>query len=248
MTARDRLVILIVVVAAAVVGSWLMVIQPQRDRAAKLGDDVSAAQTQLAGARSKLAQARVAQKSAQNESAQLAQLGQAVPTDDEVPSLIYELQSAASGARIDFRGLQTVAAASSSTPATAAQTASLPPNVTVSTNGFPTEQFTFTFGGTYFQLAKFIDRVQRFVTVKGDRVSVSGRLLALNSIGLAASPDGFPQITATISATTYLMPASPTATGGATPTAPSATTSSPTASTSGASPAPASAAVATPIR
>src|SRR5205085_3692366 len=118
----------------------------------------------------------------------------------------------------------------------------------VGTNGFPTEQFTFTFQGTYLQLTKFIDHVQKFVTVKGDRVSVSGRLLALNSINLAAASSGFPNITATISASTYLMASTHQATSGATPTPPPANSSSPTASTSGSAPSAAAPAVATPIR
>ncbi len=40
-----------------------------------------------------------------------------------------------------------------------------------------------------------------------NRVSVSGRLITLNAVNLAAGAAGFPQITATISATTYLVPA-----------------------------------------
>ena len=55
MRARDRLVILVVVVVAAVVGAWLMVIQPKRDQAAKLGSQVSAAQSQLNSARADVA-------------------------------------------------------------------------------------------------------------------------------------------------------------------------------------------------
>jgi type II secretory pathway pseudopilin PulG len=248
MTARDRIVIVIVLVAAAIVGSWLMAIQPKRDRAAKLGDEVTAVQSQLDAARAKLAQARLAQNAYQAESAQLARLGQAVPPDDQVPSLIYQLQSAANGARIDFRGLQTTASSSASASPSAATT-STSLSAGAGSNGFPTEQFTFTFTGTYIQLSKFINHVQHFVTVNGNTVSVSGRLLALQSISLAASSSGFPKITATISASTYLMASSQSPTGGSTPTSPSTTSSSsPTASTKSSSSSAASAAVATPIR
>lgn len=255
MTARDRIVVVIVLVAAAVVGVWLMVIQPARDRDAKLGDQVSAIQSQVDTARSQLLQARLAQGSYQSDFAQLARLGEAVPGDDEVPSLIYELQSAATGARVDFRGLSASTSSVSATPTaptatpttTGTQPAALPPYVSIGANGFPSEQFTFTFTGTYFQLAKFLDRVQGFVTVKGTRVSVRGRLISVTSISLAASSRGFPQILATITANTYLMP-STTATstpGAATGTTPgsTATASAPSSGSSTAAPA-----VATPVK
>ena len=249
MTARDRIVIVIVLVAAAVVGSWLLVIQPKRDQAARLGTQLANLQSQLDSAQAKLNQARSAQNAFQNESAQLAALGEAVPAGADIPSLIYQLQNAADGARVDFRGLQTSALGSTSAggPAAAAQSTNLPPNVTVGANGFPTQAFTFTFTGTYFQLAKFIDHVQHFVSVKGEQVNVRGRLLALNSISLAAGPTGFPKITATISANAYLMPTSQTPATG-TPTTPSTTSSTPTASAPSSSSSPASPAVATPIR
>jgi type II secretory pathway pseudopilin PulG len=245
MTARDRIVIVIVIVVAAIVGSWLMVIQPKRDRAAKLGAQVTSARSQLDAARAELAQARLAQSAYRAASAQLARLGEAVPPDEQVPSLIYQLQSAANGARIDFRGLQTAASSSSTASSSSASQSS---SVSAGSNGFPTQQFTFTFIGTYTQLSRFINHVQHFVTVKGEKVSVRGRLLALQSISLAAAPSGFPNVTATISASAYVMPSSQSPTSSTTPSTPSTTTSSPTASTNSSPASAAPAAVATPIR
>ncbi len=55
MTARDRTVLVVVITLALVVGSWLLVIQPKRSQASKLGTQVSAAQSQLSAARSQVA-------------------------------------------------------------------------------------------------------------------------------------------------------------------------------------------------
>jgi hypothetical protein len=52
------------------------------------------------------------------------------------------------------------------------------------------------------------------------QVNVSGRLMTLNAISLGAGPKGFPQITASISATTYLVPAAQGLLNGATPSGP----------------------------
>lgn len=257
MTARDRLVIIVVLVLVAIAASWVFVIQPKRDEASKLAAQVASAQQQVDGARSLVAQQEHARAMYKAETAELARLGEAVPADDDVPSLIYQLQHAANGARIDFLGVAlsqsgtTTAAGAASTGATSSS--ALPPGVTVGTNGLPSEQFTFTFHGTYFQLTRFFNAVQRFVRVNDQSVFVSGRLLSLDAIDLVAARSGFPQISATISATTYLSSATG-ATPGSTsspstassPSTGKASASSPSSASASASSGPVHAAVATP--
>ncbi len=267
MTTRDRTVIAIVCALVAVVGGWLLVIQPKRDQASKLGTEITAAQTQLATARAQVIAGEAARSSFSSNYTQLVRLGEAVPQDDNVPSLIYQLQGAASGARVDFRSLQltpgspsgpapaptsgssatSTAGAAASTAGAAASTAALPPGVTVGPAGFPTELFTFIFKGNFFHLADFLKHVEHFVVATNNHISVSGRLMSLNAISFGpATPEGFPHIQATISATTYLVPASQGLTAGATPLGPSASPSGQAVSTTAASSSAAPAAVATP--
>ena len=254
MTARDRMVIVIVICLAAIVGSWLMVIQPKRSEASRLGNQVKAAQSKLDSARSQLAADQAARHSFASSYATLVKLGAAVPADDNVPSLIYQLQAAANTSQVDFRDLSLDSGGSSApapaTPAAATQaaTAALPPGASVGSAGFPTEPFTFTFRGNFFHLADFLGRVERFVVANNKGVAVSGRLMALNAISLGAGPKGFPQITASIAATTYLIPASQGLAAGASPAGPGGTTPQ-TVSNGGSSTAtPAAAAVATPVK
>jgi type II secretory pathway pseudopilin PulG len=234
MTARDRLVVAIVAVVAATAAAWFLVIQPKRDQASKLGAQVTAAQQQLDSARATVASAQSARSSFAANYSAVARLGEAVPTDDNVPSLIVQLQNAASRARVDFRALQLVpgaggvaapaaTATGKTTPgaaATQAVTATLPPGAAVGPAGFPTMPFTFTFRGNFFHLADFFAELQRFVSASNKHVSVSGRLMTLNAISLGPAQQGFPQITALISATTYLLPQSQGLTNGATPAGP----------------------------
>jgi hypothetical protein len=124
----------------------------------------------------------------------------------------------------------------------------LPPGVSVVAAGFPAEQFTFTFAGSFFRLADFFDRLQGFVVAKGNQVSISGRLMTLNSVSLAPGVGGFPSITASVSATTYLEPATQGLLIGATPGGPAATSTVQPASTSKSSTTPPVAAVASPTR
>jgi type II secretory pathway pseudopilin PulG len=276
MTRRDRTVIAIVLVVGAIVGGWLLVIQPKRSEASKLGGQVSAAQAQLDQARAQVAQGQAARSSYARDYTELARLGEAVPPDDNVPSLIYQVQHAASGAGVDFRQLllqpaaggaapvpaptpaasATSAASTSSststtsttsavTPAPAAAVpsasaiAALPPGAAIGPAGFPVEPFSFTFQGSFFHLANFFERLQRFVVATDKRLSVSGRLMTLNAFSFSPGPQGFPQISASVSATTYLVPAAQGLTNGATPSGPSSTpTGQSVSSSSGVSPTP----------
>lgn len=244
MTRRDRLVIVAVAIVAAIAASWFFLISPKRDQASKLGAKVSAAQQQLDTARSELAQNAAASKQYATNYAALARLGQAVPATDQVPSLIFELQSAADGARVDFQGLQngsnsTGGASTAPTPAT--------PGATAGTAAPDT--FSFTFSGSYFQLANFFDRLQRFVVSNGNGVVVHGRLITLNTVNLTPASGGFPQINAMITATTYTEPAPQVSSAGAASSPATAPGGAQAASTTSPSTTPApTAAISSPIR
>jgi hypothetical protein len=258
-SARDRIVIVVVLVVGALAASWMMLIQPKRKQAASLATQVAAAQSQLDTVRSQLAQGQAARNRFGAAYAQMVRLGEAVPADDNVPSLIYELQHAAGDAHVDFRSLQVNSSAASAAPApgtpgtagasgaAAKATAPLPPGVTVGPAGFPAEQFTFTFQGNFFRLSDFFNRVQQFVSTDHNQILVRGRLMTLNSINLSAAPQGFPQIAASVSATAYMLPASQGLVAGATPMGPaSGGSATPPASAGSSSSTPTAAAAVTP--
>lgn len=250
MTGRDRIVVIVVGVVAAIAACWMFVISPKRDQAAKLQGQIQKLQSSLTSAQSEVAQGEAARALFRTSYSTMVRLGEAVPTDDNVPSLIYQIQSAASKAGVGFQGLTLnptsgSAAAATPPPAPAGPTGAtgpvgasattvLPPGAGVGPAGFPIEPFTFTFQGSFFHLADFFGRLERFVVANNRRVSVSGRLLSLDAINLSPGAGGFPQIAATVSATTYLLPSSEGLLAGATPSGPAPTTQQ--VSTSGSSP------------
>ncbi len=240
MSARDRIVLVVICAVAAIVAPWVLLIQPKRDQASKLQSQVNAKQSQLNAARAQLAQGNAARAAFASSYASLVRLGEAVPTDDNTPSLIYQLQGAAKSTHVDFDSLTFNAGSGSGSgaPASATSTQSastLPPGATIGSAGFPVEPFTFTFQGNFFHLANFLGRLQRFVVAGNKRLSVSGRLMTLDAITLGPATSGFPQMTATISATTYLLPASQGLLNGATPAGPAAASNTQTVSTSSSS-------------
>ena len=77
--------------------------------------------------------------------------------------------------------------------------------------------FSFGFKGSFFELGKFFNRLDRFVAVRNNSLDVTGRLLLLNSITLTPDAEkGFPMLSADVSANAYLLPATEGLTAGAT--------------------------------
>jgi hypothetical protein len=114
-------------------------------------------------------------------------------------------------------------------PSTAAAGATAGPGA-----GIQEMTLSLVFDGRYADLERFLRRVNGFATIKGQTIRVSGRLLSIDGISLAAAPAGFPQIRASINATAYIAPADlPAAGGGA------VGSSAPAAGATAAAPAPA---------
>jgi hypothetical protein len=261
MTSRDRTLLLVLLGAGLLVGFWFGVLAPKRSELTKLSTDVQSEQKQLDQAKSTVAQSRAAKARYETDYETVARLGKAVPVDDDVPSLVYQLEDAADGAKIDFRSIKLSAGAAPSAaakpaapaaapagkdagsgtaagtaPATTAAAATLPPGASVGPAGFPTMPFSFTFDGSFFSMERFLRNVQQFIRLDGEDVRVRGRLLAIDGISLSASSQGFPRVKASIAATAYLVPADQGLTGGATPQGPAATTTAAAPAAAGATP------------
>ncbi len=234
MTGRDRTLIAVVAAALVVAAAWFLVLAPQRDQASQLSDQIAAQRQQLAQAESDLAAGLAAKRTYGRDYTTVAQLGAAVPDDDDVPSLLLQVQGAAQATHVDFRDLQLAPSSGGAAPppppptgaagATASQTttATLPPGASVGTAGFPTMPFSFTFTGDFFDLSDFIGRLERFLVVRNRSVAVSGRFMTIDGIALSAAPQGFPKVEASVAATTYLLPATQGLTDGASPSGPAA--------------------------
>src|SRR3989442_11439347 len=125
MTARDRLVVMLIAVLAVLGAAWLTVVSPERKRAGTLQNEVNAATSQLAAAESQLASARSAQARYSAAYASIVRLGKAVPAGREVPSLVYQLAQASQQKRVDLASIAHGSGASSgagASPPSAGQT------------------------------------------------------------------------------------------------------------------------------
>jgi Type II secretion system (T2SS), protein M len=233
MTGRDRIVLIVVVALALLAVGWIAVVSPERKQAAKLQGEISSAQTQLASAESQLSDAKSAQARYSAEYAAIVRLGKAVPPGREVPSLLYELAQASGNKHVELASIVSGAAGAASSASGGASAAS--PVV-----GFTQMPFTFVFNGTYNDLYSLFKQLDHSaVRTASGRVSVSGRLLTIQSLKLAPlSASGEPgakngdnqMLSGTISATAYVLPQSQSLTGGASASAPAGAPVAPTSS------------------
>jgi hypothetical protein len=235
-TSRDRIILLVLAVGGILAGFWFGLLAPKREEAKTLSAQLASEQQRLDRAEASSADAQRARDSYVADYAAFARLGKAVPTEDAVPSLVYQLESVSRGARIDFQSITSGGGDASSATSTPSSTSSTTPSTPTpatgaaaggATAGVAPMPFSFTFTGSFFDMEHLLDRVHRFVTARNGKVKVHGRLLSINDIALTAAPTGFPKVQATISASAYQAPAAQAAApGGATP-APGATTPAP---------------------
>jgi Tfp pilus assembly protein PilO len=116
-------------------------------------------------------------------------------------------------------------AASTLVPATESDAASLPIGAVVGGAGLPTMPYDLTLTGGFFDVAGFIGGVDDLVTPNGaSQISADGRLMTVDGFALNLLTTGSnPKLTADVSVTTYVAPATQGLTAGASPTGPAPT-------------------------
>lgn len=242
MSAQTRNVVGVAAIVAVLAGFWFLVLAPKRAQISAAGDRIAQAESRRDAALAAAAQAEQARAHYVRDYETVARLGKAVPADDDIASLVYQLESIARANKIDFRSLKLTASASATPPATPANAAAAgatdkkdgaadpaapattaappvvaqpPPGTVVGSAGLLTVPFTLAFDGDYLKLQRVLQAINGLAKRDGQKISVKGRLLTLDGFALAASPDGFPKLKATVSATAYLVPAADA--GAATP-------------------------------
>lgn len=234
MTPRDRKILVVLGLVAVLAAFWGLALAPRRAESQKLSAEVAQARQTRDDA---LASARVAlnvQRGHSSDQAIIARLGEAVPGDDNTASLVYQIEAAADRAHVNFRSVHiegsgaaappaapaaapaptTSTTTSTTTPAgagtlspTQAAAAPLPPGAMVGPAGFFKLPLVLSFEGNIFGLERFLRTVYNFTAIKGTKISVRGRLLAVDGISLTAAPSGFPRITASLTVSAFIAPA-----------------------------------------
>jgi hypothetical protein len=233
MTTRDRTVLIVLGLIAVLGAVWVLLVSPERKKASALDGQVASAQQQLSSAEGSLAAARTAEAQYPAAYASIASLGKAVPTSAEVPSLIYELERASNNKKVEFASITATATSGSASPSGAAGSAAGTSTGTASTAaaqataaGFSQMPFTVVFNGSFFDLEHLFGTLDGFARRgSSGTLRVNGRLLTIQSVKLAplgsgstspgaSGPAAATQLTGTIAATAYVLPAQGTPAAG----------------------------------
>lgn len=250
-----------VVIFALALLFWTQLLSPKREEAAKLGDQIETVEASLASHRAELETAEAARRRFPVQYRRLIVLGTAVPGGDETASLLVQVNDLADRSGVKFNDLELSSEGGSESgeeasvprsspggePVSATEVAAslLPLGASIGPAGLAVMPYTLSFEGDFFQVADFIEELDKMVKTQNEKVLVNGRLVTVDGFTLApegegegsgSSSGGSPTLTATFETTTYLTPPSQGETAGATPAGPAESTATPTAATTGGAP------------
>lgn len=215
MTRSTKILIAVAAIALSSFAFYFLMLAPKRDQVAKLDKDIAGKQAEVAQSQAMLSSYEAAKASYKTNYATLARLGKAVPADDDVRSLLVQIEATAEHTGVDFTqlelgsslaGAQSEATATDPTQATSGELAPTPGAIPVAGGALSAMPFNFSFSGGFFDLSTFFAKLEHFVTVNNQRIDATGRLLRLESVSISPSSAGFPDMTASIGAAAYIVP------------------------------------------
>ena len=258
MSKRDTYILTGVALFAIVAAYWLLALSPKRQEAAKLDKDIAEAHQQLDQAKQEKVQFAKDQLKFPHMYASLGRLGKAVPPDEDVPSLLVQLNHAAAQANVDFKTVELKLDLAEKLAAATATAATTPPagGDAASTGATPAADatgaapaavtfqplpFLYKFTGSFNELEELIHNVTNLVAERNRGLAVSGRLITIQGFAMKRGK-------ISILASTYMLPADQALLAGATPQGPAtANPAAPQAASAGTvTPAPPTAAVTAP--
>jgi Tfp pilus assembly protein PilO len=241
----NGMIVAMLLIVVGAIGFWIFGVSPKREEAAKLDTQASKLESELVVHEEEVLRGEEARREFPQDYQKLVVLGKAVPGDDDTASLLVQINHIAERNKIEFRQIKLLtggnegaetAGLEGASP-TEAAAALLPLGATVGSPGLAVMPYSFTFNGSFFTLADFIEEIDALVKTENEDVVVDGRLLTLD--GFVLEPDsekGFPALEGKFAITTYLAPPSQGVTGGASPESPETAEGTPAAATIGETP------------
>ncbi len=127
MKRTDRMILLVLPLAALVIGFYLLAISPKRDEIAALDEEIATLEDSVATAESEIAIAEEARRRFSENYADVVSLGAAVPDDSDQATFIYDLNELGGRNSVKFRSFEvTAAGAEAAAPAAPAATTTPP--------------------------------------------------------------------------------------------------------------------------
>ena len=172
---------------------WMLLVSPQRQTAKSIARATQAAEAQIEEAQRLVQQPKTptaAPKQPEIRTAALYELAKAMPETTDMPDLLLELDQVARAAGVTVN--------------------SITPGAVSPGNGFGVLPISIAFSGDFYSLTDLLYRLRTLVAVRHGELDASGRLFAVDTVGLSGSGN---QLTASVTVNTFVY-------GAATPDAP----------------------------
>lgn len=172
---------------------YFLVISPQRSKAAELATEAGSIEAQIQALRIANAQVRNVEPI---RVADLFRVSKAMPSTDDMPGVLLELNRIANETGISFE--------------------SITPQEATDAGGYLRRPIDLVFDGNYYELSDFLYRLRSLVRVRGGQLEATGRLFTVNALNFVESERAFPRIKATLNISAYVygtgaaVPAQPT--------------------------------------
>jgi len=239
----NSLIVAMLLIVVGAIAFWVFGVNPKREEAAKLDKQAATLESELTANEEEVLRGEEARREFPSDYQKLVVLGKAVPGDDDTASLLVQINRIAKRNKIAFQKIKLLSSGNEGTetgavvegvPPTEAAAALVPLGAAVGSAGLAVMPYSFTFKGSFFRIADFLEEIDELVETENEEVVVKGRLLTLDGFVLEADPeDGFPALEGKFSITTYLVPPGEGVTAGATAASPETAEGTPAAATIG---------------
>lgn len=185
MKRRDIYILIGLGVVVLIVAWYFLIISPKREELSESSDkrDSELRKFETDSARvQRLPEERDAARQATED---LLKINKLVPVDEQVPSLIIELNTSADQAGIDFVKIM--------------------PSTEVLVNNQTVVPMELKFEGRFFDVNDFLYRVENYARIEGSDVNVSGRFVSVVNLLLEEGEFmEWPNVSATLGVNTYM--------------------------------------------
>lgn len=169
MRARGReIYIITAVVAVVLIVAWyFLLFSPTKSKLSDLDQQVQSAQSALSVAKQEVVKLEAYKKTAPQSHAEIVRLGKMLPESEGIPGLIIELSKTA-----DASGVSVT---------------SITRGTTTPGSPFGIQQLSLQVSGRYFDVEDFLYRLEEYVAFRNASFRVTGRLLQVTSLQIAAN-------------------------------------------------------------
>ena len=219
-----------VIAAAAIIflagAFWLLLLQPKREKSSELSTREASIQTELAAQQAAVSAGEAAKGKFPEAYRQLVVLGKAVPAEADTSSLLVQLNGLSAGVDTSFRSISAGGGEEGAAGAETGEPSALAPLGAVpGPAGLLAMPYSLEFEGGFFDLTRFLRKLDGMVVTDGNEVTANGRLvmvdgfnltpLSTNEGGAAGST-----LSASLDVNTYVTPPGQGLTSGATAVGP----------------------------